>query len=67
MRRSAMSIFGRRTDDWESFTLPTWVFKILVNGLPCDRHYCVANAELQHQAMRSEDDPASASHVLIRA
>ena len=28
---------------------------------------CELMAELQHQAMRSEDDPASASHVLIRA
>jgi hypothetical protein len=52
-----MSIFGRRTEDWESFTPESRAtrkqphdfpfadlgFKILVNGLPCDRHYCAAN------------------------
>ena len=38
-----------------------------LNSHQVDALKCELMAELQHQAMRSEDDPASASHVLIRA
>jgi hypothetical protein len=38
-----------------------------LNPNQVDALKCEFMAELQHQAMRSEDDPASASRVLIRA